>query len=120
MSGGAIIEGLDTSLDLFQEITDDDIKKALNEIGKKAKKSMQSASAVDTERAKKSIKSRLKRTSFGYKLTTRFEEDYYAYQEFESEKSDPKIIGKVYRALKGIDEEALKILKKLPVKGSEK
>lgn len=120
MSGGAIIEGLDTSLDLFQEITDDDVKKALNDIGKEAKKAMQSASAVDSGDAKRSVKSRLKRTNFGYKLVTRFEEEYYAYQEFDTEKSNPKNIGKVYRALKGIDEQALKILEKLPVKGSEK
>lgn len=117
---GVKIEGLDTSLDLFQEITDDDIKKALNDIGKEAKKAMQNASAVDKGNAKRSVKSRLKRTSFGYKLVTRFTEEYYAYQEFDSEKSKPDNIGKVYRALKGIDEQALKIFEKLPVKGSEK
>ena len=116
--GGCIVEGLDTSLALFDEITDDDIKKALNEIGKKAKKAMQVASAVDTGDAKRSVKSRLKRTSFGFKLTTRFTEEYYAYQEFESKKARPENIGRAYRAIKGIDEEAEKIFRKLPSKGS--
>ena len=115
---GCIVEGLDTSLDLFDEITDDDIKKALNEIGKKAKKAMQVASAVDTGDAKRSVKSRLKRLPFGFKLVTRFTEEYYAYQEFESKKSDPKNIGRAYRALKEIDREAEEILRKLPIKGS--
>ena len=116
--GGCIVEGLDTSLALFDEITDDDIKKALNEIGKKAKKAMQGAAVVDTGDAKRSVKSRLNRTSFGYKLTTRFTEEYYAYQEFESKKAKPENIGRAYRAIKGIDEEAEEIFRKLPVKGS--
>lgn len=115
---GVKIEGLDSCLDLFEEITDDDIKEALNEIGKKAKKAMQEASAVDKGKAKRSVKSRIKRYDGGLKLVTRFTEEYYAYQEFESEKSNPANIGKVYRALKGIDEEALKILRKVPVKRS--
>lgn len=115
---GCKIEGLDSSLDLFEEITDDDIKEALNEIGKKAKKAMQSASAIDTGKAKKSIKSRIKRYDGGLKLVTRFTEEYYAYQEFESEKAKPENISKVYSALKGIDEEALKILSKVPIKRS--
>lgn len=118
---GVKIEGLDSSLDLFQEITDDDIKSSLNEIGKEAKKAMQNASAVDKGKAKNSIKSRIKRLNNGtFKLVTRFTEEYYAYQEFETEKSNPKNIGKVYRAIKGIDERALKILEKLPLKGREK
>lgn len=112
------VEGLDTALELFQEITDEDVKKALNQIGREAKKAMQSASAVDSGDAKRSVKSRLKRWNGGYKLVTRFTEEYYAYQEFDSQKSDPKNIGKVYRALKGLDEKALEILRKLP-KGSE-
>ena len=62
---GCTIEGLDSALELFDEITDDDIKTALNEIGKKAKKAMQSASAVDTGNAKRSVKSRIKRMPFG-------------------------------------------------------
>lgn len=115
---GCTIEGLDSSLELFDEITDEDIRKALNEIGKKAKKAMQSATAVDSGDAKRSVKSRIKRMPFGMKLVTRFTEEYYAYQEFESKKSDPENIGRVYRALKGIDEEAVKILSKIPVKGS--
>lgn len=118
---GVKIEGLDTSLDLFQEITDDDIKKALNEIGKEAKKGMKSASAIDSGKAKESVKSRIKRLNNGtFKLVTRFTEEYYAYQEFDTEKSNPANIGKAYRALKRIDEQALKILEKLPTKGSEK
>lgn len=112
------IEGLEESLELFDEIQDDSIKQALNEIGIKAKKLMQGASAVDTSKAKKSIKSRLKRHHGGLKLTTRFTEEYYAYQEFESKKSKPENIGREYRALKGLDEEALEILKKVPIKGS--
>lgn len=110
------IEGLDSSLDLFKEITDDEIKKALNQIGGKAKKLMQNASATDTGKAKGSIRSRLKRLNDGgYKLVTRFTEEYYAYQEFESEKAKPENIGREYRALKDIDKEAMEILNKLVV-----
>lgn len=116
---GCTIEGLDSALELFEEITDDDIKEALNEIGKKAKKAMQLASSVNSGKAKRSVKSRIKRWSGGLKSVTRFTEKYYAYQEFESQKSNPKNIGRAYRALKGIDEEAMKILERFPVKGND-
>lgn len=112
----AVINGLDSSLELFKEITDEEIKKSLNELGAKAKKIMQSASATDTGKAKKSIKSRIKKlNNGGYKLVTRFTEEYYAYQEFESEKASPENIGREYRALKNIDKDAMDIFRKLAV-----
>lgn len=117
MSASCKIEGLDSALELFEEITDEDIRNALNEIGGKAKNAMTGASAVDSGKAKRSVKSRIKRWDGGLKLVTRFTEEYYAYQEFESQKSDPANIGRVYRAIKGIDKEAIKILEKIPIKG---
>ena len=100
--------------DLFPEITDEDVKSALQELGKIGKSAMQEAMAVDTGEAKKSVKSRIKRLDGGgYKLQIRYTKRYYGYQEFESEKSNPKNIGKVYRIVGDVDEKADEIFDKL-------
>lgn len=100
--------------DLFPEITDADIKSALQEVAKIGKSAMQEAMAVDTGEAKKSVKSRIKRLDGGgYKLQITYTKRYYGYQEFKSQHSDPKNIGKVYRIVGELDEKAMEILEKL-------
>lgn len=100
--------------DLFPEITDADIKSALQEVAKIGKAEMKNAMAVDSGEAKKSVKSRIKRLDGGgFKLQVTYTKRYYGYQEFESEHSNPKNIGKVYRAVANVDEKADKIFDKL-------
>ena len=99
---------------LFPEITDSDIKSALNDIAKDGKAQMSSAVAVDTGRAKKSVKSRLKRLDAGgYKLSIFISEDYYAYQEWGARTAALENVGRVYSVATNIDEKAYQILKKL-------
>ena len=100
--------------DLFPEITDEDVKSALQEVAKIGKSAMKEAMAVDTGEAKKSVKSRIKRLDGGgYKLQIRYTKRYYGYQEFKSEKSSPQNIGKVYRIVGDVDEKADEIFDKL-------
>ena len=100
--------------DLFPEITDADIKSALNEVAKIGKAEMKNAMAVDTGQAKKSVKSRIKRLDAGgYKLQIRYTKRYYGYQEFESQKSAPQNIGRIYKIVGKVDEKADKIFDKL-------
>lgn len=100
--------------DLFPEITDADIKSALQEVAKIGKSTMKEVMASDTGEAKKSVKSRIKRLDGGgYKLQITYTKRYYGYQEFKSQHSDPKNIGKVYRIVGELDEKAMEILEKL-------
>lgn len=100
--------------DLFPEITDADIKSALQEVAKIGKAEMKNAMAVDTGQAKKSVKSRIKRLDAGgYKLQIRYTKYYYGFQEFGAETANPKNIGKVYRVVSSVDEKADKIFEKL-------
>ena len=100
--------------ELFPEITDADIKSALNEVAKIGKAEMKNAMAVDTGEAKKSVKSRIKRLDGGgYKLQITYTKRYYGYQEFGAETANPKNIGKVYKIVDGVDEKADKIFDKL-------
>ena len=100
--------------DLFPEITDADIKSALNEVAKIGKAEMKNAMAVDTGEAKKSVKSRIKRLDGGgYKLQIRYTKRYYGYQEFESEKSNIRNIGRVYKIVGDVDKKADEIFDKL-------
>lgn len=100
--------------DLFPEITDEDIKSALRELGNIGKSAMKEAMAVDSGDAKKSVKSTIKRLDAGgYKLQIRYTKRYYGYQEFESEKSNPKNIGRVYKIVGSVDEKADEIFDKL-------
>ena len=95
---------------LFPEITDSDIKSALNDIAKDGKAQMSSAVAVDTGRAKKSVK---KLNAGGYKLSIFVSEDYYAYQEWGARTAALDNVGRVYSVAANIDEKAYQILKKL-------
>ena len=100
--------------ELFPEITDADIKSALNEVAKIGKAEMKNAMAVDTGQAKKSVKSRIKRLDAGgYKLQIRYTEYYYGFQEFESEHSNIRNIGRVYKIVANLDKKAEKIFDKL-------
>ena len=99
--------------DLFPEITDADIKSALQEVAKIGKSAMEEAMAVDTGEAKKSVKSRIKRVGDGFKLSITYTKRYYGYQEFKSQHSDPQNIGKVYKIVGDLDKKAMEILEKL-------
>ena len=100
--------------DLFPEITDNDIKSALQEVAKIGKSAMKEAMAVDTGEAKKSVKSRIKRLDGGgYKLQIRYTKRYYGYQEFGAETANPKNIGKVYKIVGDVDKKADEIFDKL-------
>ena len=100
--------------DLFPEITDADIKSALQEVAKIGKSAMKEAMAVDTGEAKKSVKSRIKRLDGGgYKLQIRYTKRYYGYQEFESQKSNIRNIGRVYKIVGDVDKKADEIFDKL-------
>ena len=100
--------------DLFPEITDADIKSALQEVAKIGKSAMKEAMAVDTGEAKKSVKSRIKRLDGGgYKLSITYTKRYYGYQEFGATTASPKNIGKVYKIVDGVDEKADEIFDKL-------
>lgn len=100
--------------DLFPEITDADIKSALQEVGKIGKSAMKEVMASDTGEAKKSVKSRIKRLDGGgYKLSITYTKRYYGYQEFESQHSNIHNIGRVYKIVGDVDEKAMEILEKL-------
>lgn len=100
--------------DLFPEITDEDVKSALQEVAKIGKSAMKEAMAVDTGEAKKSVKSRIKRLDGGgYKLQITYTKRYYGYQEFKSQKSSSRNIGRVYKIVGDLDKKAMEILEKL-------
>lgn len=99
--------------DLFPEITDTDIKSALQEVAKIGKSAMKEAMAVDTGEAKKSVKSRIKRVGDGFKLSITYTKRYYGYQEFGAETANIHNIGRVYKIVGELDEKAMEILEKL-------
>lgn len=100
--------------DLFPEITDADIKSALQEVAKIGKAEMKEAMAVDSGEAKKSVKSRIKRLDGGgYKLSITYTKRYYGYQEFGAETANIHNIGRVYKIVGELDEKAMEILEKL-------
>lgn len=110
------IEGFDSVLNLFDEINDIEVKKALNLIGDTAVNKMQGAIKEDTGSSKRSIKKTVRKVNSGIKLTVKINNDYYKNQEYGSSRSNPSNVSKIYRAVKGIDSEALEILKKLVIK----
>ena len=69
------------TLKLLKEVTEEEIKKALNKIGEKKKKKMQSDIAVDTANAQKSVKKHLKRVDGGWGVAIYPSTRYYYYQE---------------------------------------
>ena len=75
------ITGDQETLKLFEEVTEVEVKKALNKIGDVVVEKMQSDIAVDTANAQKSIKKHLKRVDGGWGVAIYPSTRYYYYQE---------------------------------------
>ena len=75
------ITGDQEALKLFEEVTEVEVKKALNKIGDVVVEKMQSDIAVDTANAQKSIKKHLKRMDGGWGVAIYPSTRYYYYQE---------------------------------------
>ena len=75
------ITGDQEALKLFEEVTEVEIKKALNKIGDVVVDKMQSDIAVDTANAQKSVKKHLKRVDGGWGVAIYPSTRYYYYQE---------------------------------------
>ena len=75
------ITGDQEALKLFEEVTEVEIKKALNKIGDVVVEKMQADIAVDTANAQKSIKKHLKRMDGGWGVAIYPSTRYYYYQE---------------------------------------
>ena len=110
------IEGYKSAIKLFDEISDAEVRNVLSNIGDKAVSSMSSAVAVDTGATRESIKKTIRKVEEGIKLSVRIKKEYYMYQEYGASTSNPKNVQKVFRALRGIDDIAIKQLEELVVK----
>lgn len=110
------IDGYKSAIKLFDEISDAEVRNVLSNIGDKAVSSMSSAVAVDTGGAKGSIKKTIRKVEEGIKLSVRIKKEYYMYQEFGASTSNPRNVQRVFRALNGIDDIAIKQLEELVVK----
>ena len=75
------ITGDQEALKLFEEVTEVEVKKALNKIGDVVVEKMQSDIAVDTANAQKSVKKHLKRVDGGWGVAIYPSTRYYYYQE---------------------------------------
>ena len=75
------ITGDQETLKLFEEVTEVEVKKALNKIGDVVVEKMQSDIAVDTANAQKSIKKHLKRMDGGWGVAIYPSTRYYYYKE---------------------------------------
>ena len=75
------ITGDQETLKLFEEVTEVEVKKALNKIGDVVVEKMQSDIAVDTANAQKSVKKHLKRMDGGWGVAIYPSTRYYYYQE---------------------------------------
>ena len=75
------ITGDQEALKLFEEVTEVEVKKALNKIGDVVVEKMQADIAVDTANAQKSIKKHLKRVDGGWGVAIYPSTRYYYYQE---------------------------------------
>ena len=75
------ITGDQETLKLFEEVTEVEVKKALNKIGDVVVEKMQSDIAVDTANAQKSVRKHLKRVDGGWGVAIYPSTRYYYYQE---------------------------------------
>ena len=80
MSGFVIKQDQNLSK-LFEEVTEVEVKKALNKIGDVVVDEMKARIAVDTANAKKSVKKHLKRMDGGWGVAIYPSTRYYYYQE---------------------------------------
>ena len=92
------ITGDQETLKLFEEVTEVEVKKALNKIGDVVVEKMQSDIAVDTANAQKSVKKHLKRMDGGWGVAIYPSTRYYYYQEVGTKK-DKKTIGRLLDAI---------------------
>ncbi len=93
---------------LFEEVTEFEVKKALNKIGDVVVDEMKARIAVDTTTAQKSIKKYLKRYDNGWGVTVYPSTRYYYYQEVGTKK-DKKNIGRLLSAIVDTQAECFKI-----------
>lgn len=119
MSWNCKVDGLGEIEKLFKELEDNEVKEALDEIGKEARTCMRKAIVVDTGKSKKSIKRYIKKADGGLKLVVRVTERYFGFQEFGSKKARPENISRLYKATKHLDEKALEILTRLVTQRGE-
>ena len=73
--------GAQEALKLFEEVTEVEVKKALNKIGDVVVEKMKADIAVDTANAQKSVKKHLKRMDGGWGVAIYPSTRYYYYQE---------------------------------------
>ena len=102
------ITGAQEALKLFEEVTEFEVKKALNKIGDVVVDEMKARIAVDTGTAQKSIKKYLKRYDNGWGVTVYPSTRYYYYQEVGT-KYQKKNIGRLLGAIIDTQAECFKI-----------
>lgn len=110
------VTGYESVIKLFDEISDDDVRKVLSSIGDKAISSMSGAVSVRSGATKGSIKKSIRKVEAGIKLNVKIKNDYYVNQEYGSSTSNPKNVQRVFRAMRNIDDAAQKELQELVVK----
>ena len=106
------ITGDKETLKLFKEVTEVEIKKALNKIGDVVVEKMQSDIAVDTTNAQKSVKKHLKRMDGGWGVAIYPSTRYYYYQEVGT-KFQKKNIGRLLSAIVDTQAECFEIAKEV-------
>ena len=104
--------GAQEALKLFEEVTEVEVKKALNKIGDVVVEKMQSDIAVDTANAQKSVKKHLKRMDGGWGVAIYPSTRYYYYQEVGT-KYQKKNIGRLLGAIVDTQAECFEIAKEV-------
>ena len=104
--------GAQEALKLFEEVTEVEVKKALNKIGDVVVDKMQADIAVDTANAQKSIKKHLKRMDGGWGVAIYPSTRYYYYQEVGT-KYQKKNIGRLLSAIVDTQAECFEIAKEV-------
>ena len=106
------ITGDQETLKLFEEVTEVEVKKALNKIGDVVVDKMQADIAVDTANAQKSGKKHIKKLDGGWGVTVYPSTRYYYYQEVGTKK-DKKNIGRLLGAIVDTQSECFEIAKEV-------
>lgn len=106
------ITGDQEALKLFEEVTEVEVKKALNKIGDVVVEKMQADIAVDTANAQKSVKKHLKRMDGGWGVAIYPSTRYYYYQEVGT-KYQKKNIGRLLGAIVDTQSECFEIAKEV-------
>ena len=106
------ITGDQEALKLFEEVTEVEVKKALNKIGDVVVDKMQEDIAIDTANAQKSVKKHIKKLDGGWGVTVYPSTRYYYYQEVGTKK-DKKNIGRLLGAIVDTQSECCEIAKEV-------